>query len=244
MLRQSAALPVTVLLSEKELLKPHYLGHRKRLRQRFQKHGLENFRDDEVLELLLTYVLGRKDTKPLAKELIRSFKALSGVLHASACELGSIPGLGEGASVFFALVRSVIQRTLQQELLEDKDILHSPEAVTRFCRAALEGQHNEVFLVLYLNTKNRVIATERLAEGTIDRAVVFPRRVIEGALKAHATTMIFVHNHPSGDPTPSSEDKLLTMDLIKAARTVDVAVHDHIVIGRDRHFSFRSAGLL
>jgi DNA repair protein RadC len=126
----------------------------------------------------------------------------------------------------------------------ETDALTSPEAVAAYCRAALEGLKNEVFEVIYLNTRNRVIRMERLSEGTLDQTAVYPRRLIEGALARRAAGVVLVHNHPSGDPSPSAEDKALTRRLVAAARLVDLAVLDHVIVGEGRHFSFREAGLL
>lgn len=218
-------------------------GHRERLRARFVAAGLDGFHDYETLELLLTYAVPRRDVKPAAKALLARFGGLSRTLDATPKELSQVEGVGPRAASLLKLTRAVLER-YSRERLEEADALDSPEAVVDYCRASLQGERNEVFQVLYLSTKNKVVGVERLSEGTIDRAAVYPRRVIEGALKANAAAVIFVHNHPSGDPTPSPEDCRLTREIAAAAGPVGIAVHDHIIIGRGRHVSLREAGRL
>lgn len=222
---------------------PDHVGHRARLRERWRNGGPAAFADHEWLELLLTYVLPRRDTKPLAKDLLERFGSFKGVLDASSDRRTAVPGMGETASLFLSLVRDTLERYLREEA-RAADLLNSPQAVVDYCRAALEGLPHEVFDVLYVSTKNRVIRRERLAEGTLDQAAVYPRRVVTAALAANAAGLIFVHNHPSGDPTPSLEDKRLTAQLTEAARTVGISVLDHLIIGNGRHFSFRDKGLI
>jgi DNA repair protein RadC len=222
---------------------PDHLGHRKRLRLRWETSGGKGFADYEILELLLTYVFSRCDTKPLAKRLMEKFGSLKGVLDATPDQLAQVDGAGGGTGSFVSLIRGVMERYFETEARQS-DLLNSPEAVLAYCRASLEGLKNEVFEVIYLSTKNRVLRKERLAEGTIDQAAVYPRRVVAGALAANAAGLIFVHNHPSGDPTPSPEDKRLTTLLAQAAKTVGITVLDHIIVGNGRSFSFRDVGLL
>lgn len=222
---------------------PDHLGHRKRLRARWDSAGGKGFADYELLELLLTYIFVRCDTKPLAKRLMDQFGSFKGVLDARPDQLVLVEGAGNGTGSFVSLIRGVMERYFETEARE-ADLLNSPEAVLTYCRASLEGLNNEVFEVVYLSTKNRVIRKERLSEGTIDQAAVYPRRVVAGALAANAAGLIFVHNHPSGDPTPSLEDKRLTTLLAQAAKTVGITVLDHIIVGNGRSFSFRDRGLL
>lgn len=218
-----------------------HLRHRSRLRERFRESGLGRFADYEVLELLLTFGQPRVDTKPAAKALDKAFGGLAGVLDAELSELEAVEGVGPQGAVLLKVLRESMERYFLREA-ELGDAVASPEAVVRWCRAALEGEKNEVFLVLHLSTKNRVLGHERLAEGSIDRAAVYPRRVIESAFRANAAALILVHNHPSGDPSPSPEDRQLTRELSAAARPLGLKVHDHLVIGKGRHFSFRAAG--
>jgi DNA repair protein RadC len=222
---------------------PNYVGHRKRLRARWETSGGKAFADYELLELLLTYIFARCDTKPLAKKLLDTFGSFKGVLDASPEQLSQVEGAGLGTGTFISLLRGAMERYFETEARQS-DLLNSPDAVLSYCRAALEGLPNEVFDVVYVSTKNRVIRKERLAEGTIDQAAVYPRRVVAGALAANAAGMVFVHNHPSGDPTPSPDDKRLTSLLVQAAKTVGISVLDHIIVGNGRYFSFRDRGLL
>lgn len=223
--------------------KPHYLQHRKRLRERFQRAGVQGFHDYELLELLLSYAIPRKDVKPLAKTLIERFGSLSGVLDAGQKELEAVPGLGSVSVTLIRLVKELCGAYLA-ERMKHRDVLSSPQAVVDFARVKLAGLPHEAFMVIYLNTKNEVINHEIVHEGTIDRAVIYPRRVIESALAHHASGLILVHNHPSGHPQPSEEDKHLTRTILEAARTMDLHLVDHIVVGKTDHFSFVEHQLL
>ena len=223
--------------------KPDYVGHRRRLREKFFKAGSGGFHDYETLELLLTFAIPRIDTKPLAKRLIKKFGSFARVLDAPLEKLREVEGMGEYACSLLPILKSSMELYLS-EGMKQADALNSPEAVIRYCRAVLGGENNEVFLLLYLSSKNRVTGTERLSEGTIDHAPVYPRRIIEGALKANAAGIIFVHNHPSGDPVPSPQDKNLTQEIASTAKPLGVEIHDHIIIGRGGYFSFRENGLM
>lgn len=215
----------------------HYIGHRERLRKRFKKSGVPGFHDYELIELLLTYAIPRRDVKPIAKNLIKKFGGLSGVLDASNKELEEVPGMGETSALLIRLVKELCSAYLG-ERMKGRDVLSSPQAVFDFVRMKLSGLTNEAFMVIYLNTKNEVIDYEIIQEGTIDRAVIFPRKIIEGAFSHHASGIILIHNHPSGHKEPSQEDKLLTKNIIEAARSIDLRVLDHIVVGKDGCFSF------
>ncbi len=216
-------------------------GHRSRLRQRFLKSGLEGFHDYEALELLLTYAIERRDVKPLAKKVIEHFGSLKAVLDAPPDELRKVAGVGEFTSVLIALTKGLIGEYLK-EGMHSKDVVSCSEDIVRYLKAKLSGEKAEKFVAVYLNTKNEVIADEVLHEGTINQTIVYPRKAIEFALKHNARSIIFVHNHPSGDPTPSKQDRELTNDLVSAAKTMDILVHDHIIIGRDSHFSGQENG--
>jgi len=223
--------------------KPHYLEHRKRLRERFQKAGSDGMHDYELLELLLTYAIPRRDVKPVAKELIGQFGSLSKVMDASQQELESVSGLGSTSATLVRLVKDLCGAYLA-ERMSGRDVLSSPEAVVDFARMKMAGLAHEAFMVVYLNVKNEVIDHEFVHEGTVDRAIIYPRRVMESALRHHAASLILVHNHPSGDPSPSPEDKRLTRSIAEAARTVEIRVVDHIIVGRGRHFSFHDNNLM
>ncbi|RMF92173.1 MAG: DNA repair protein RadC [Nitrospinota bacterium] len=223
--------------------KPHYLAHRKRLRERFQRAGATGLHDYELLELLLTYAIPRKDVKPIAKALLQHFDGLAGVFDASQQELEGVPEVGPISATLIRLVKELCNAYLA-ERMKKRDLLSSPQAVVDFTRMKLAGLPYEAFLVIYLNTKNEVIDYETVHEGTVGHAIIYPRRIVEAALAHHAASLILVHNHPSGHPEPSEEDKRLTRTVIEATRPVDIRVLDHIVVGRDSYFSFREAHLL
>ena len=223
--------------------KPHYVDHRKRLRERFRKAGSEGLHDYERLELLLTYAIPRRDVKPVAKDLIRQFGSLSGVLDAGQRELEEVPGMGPISATLIRVVKELLGTYLSEKMMH-RDLLTSPQAAVEFARVKLAERPHEAFMVLYLNTRNEVIEHEIVQEGTVDRAVIYPRRIIESALGHHATGLILVHNHPTGHPEPSEEDKRLTRLVAEAARTMDIRVVDHMVVGRDDYFSFVEEGLL
>lgn len=199
--------------------------------------------DYELLELLLTFAIPRREVKPEAKALLAKFGSLKAVLDADLEALSEVKGVGEQAGVLIKALRESMRRYLESAA-QEADLVSSPEAAVAYCRAALEAEKRECFEVLYLASNNRLIRSERLSEGTLDRAAVYPRRVIEGALKANAAALIFVHNHPSGDPKPSTEDRRLTESLAQAAKAVGIKVHDHLVIGDGSHYSFRANGYL
>ena len=222
--------------------KPHYIGHRERLRERFRRAGAEGLHDYELLELLLTYAIPRKDVKPLAKELIKKFGGLSGVLDAKQEELEEVPGLGPRSATLIRLVKELHGAYLAEQM-EHRDLLSSPQTVVDFARVKLAGLPHEALMVIYLNIKNEVIDHEVLHEGTVDRVVIYPRRIVEAALAHHAAGLILIHNHPSGHPEPSEEDRRLTQAVAAAARTVDIRLLDHIIVGRDGYYSFREEGL-
>jgi len=221
--------------------RPHYLGHRKRLRERFIKGSLEGMHDYEVLELLLTYAIPRRDVKPCAKALLQHFGSLSGVMDATSRELEEVAQIGPVSSTLIRLVRELCTLYLADRM-KGQDALSSPQAVSDFARMKLAAIPREVFMVIFVDAKNRVLDFKILQEGTIDRAVVYPRRVIEEALARHAAGIIFVHNHPSGDATPSSEDHQLTRSLMEAAKAIDLRILDHIVVGKEGYSSLREIG--
>jgi len=224
-------------------VKPDYVDHRQRLRERFQKNGTEGMHNYEILELLLTYAIPRKDVKPYAKELIKRFGGLSGVLDASPKELEEVLHIGPISSTLIRLVKEICGVYLAEKM-EYQDVLSSPQAVLDFARVKLAGHPHEAFMVIFLNAKNKVLDHAIIQEGTIDRAVIYPRRIVEEALARHAAGVILVHNHPSGDAEPSPEDKHLTRSIVEAARTIDIRVLDHIIVGKEGYCSFRERHLL
>ena len=222
-----------------------YLGHRQRLRDRFVKNGFAGFADYEVLELLLTLAIPRSNVKGPAKALIARFGNLRGILDAPLEELQAVKGLGAVAPVALRIIRDAASLYLQQSA-EQRDSFSDPDALARFWRARIGALTNEVFQVAYLDSAYRLLrdGIETLEEGTVDRAAVYPRRVIEAALRRSAAALVFAHNHPNGKVEPTEQDKVITRALVLAATTVQIKVLDHLVVSTDDVFSFRNAGLL
>lgn len=222
---------------------PHYIHHRKRLRERFQRTGAEGMHDYELLELLLTFSIPRRDVKPVAKKLINTFGSLPGVLDADQAELEKLSGVGSMSASLIRLVKE-LYTTYLSERMKEADILSSPDAVINFSRVKLAGLPNEAFMVIYINVKNEVIDYALLQEGTLDNVAVYPRRIVETALSNHASGVILVHNHPSGNPLPSKEDKILTREIADAAYALDIRVLDHLIVGKEGYFSFMENNLI
>ncbi len=218
-------------------------GHRKRLRERFFKAGLKGFRDYEIIELLLTLGTPRRDCKPQAKDAVRKFKTLRGVLEASPEELQQINGIGLRSAFSIKLVQEVAREYLRERIIE-KPVYQSSQELFDYLYHSMRDLKKEVFKLIYLNSQNQVLEIDELFRGTVNSSLVFPREVIEGALKHSATSLIFVHNHPSGNPEPSASDRVLTRDLVYAGGIMRVKVLDHIIIGNDRYFSFAGYGLI
>ncbi|MGA2464028.1 MAG: DNA repair protein RadC [Thermodesulfobacteriota bacterium] len=225
--------------------KPHFHEHRKRLRERFIRNGLEGFADYEVIELLLTLAIPRLDVKEPAKALIARFSNLRGILDAPLEELQAIEGIGKVTPVALRIIREAASLYLQQAA-EQRDSFADPEALFLFWRMKIGPLANEVFQVGYLDSGFRLVrdGIETLEEGTIDKTVVYPRRVIEAALRRGAAAVVFAHNHPNGNIQPTEQDKLLTRALVLAATSVQVRVLDHLIISTESVFSFRKEGLL
>lgn len=221
----------------------HHLGHRKRLRARFLESCGTGMPDYEVIELLLFGAIPRGDVKPLAKRLIDRFGSLAGVLNASPQELSAIPGLGDVAVAGLKIVRTAAERLARQEAM-NRPVISSWVQLIDYCRIAMAHEALEQFRILFLDRRNALIGDEVQQRGTVDHAPVYPREVVRRALEMHASAVILVHNHPSGDPTPSAADIEMTRKLVSALSAVDVAVHDHLIIGRRDHASFKSLGLL
>lgn len=221
---------------------PHYAGHRKRLQERFQKSAAQGMHQYEVLELLLTYAIPRKDVKPVAKALMKRFGSISGILDARLEDLHTVQGIGTTSTTLMKLVKEMIGMYFQDRMAKS-DFLSSPQAVINFARARISGNSYESFMAVYLNVKNVPVAHEILHEGTLDHAVVYPRRVIESAISHRAASVIFIHNHPSGQCEPSSQDRELTRTLAKATSAVEIRLLDHIIIGKGGYFSFAEKNL-
>lgn len=224
---------------------PHYHGHRHRLRERFVKGGFAGMAEHEVIELLLTLAIPYKDVKKPAKELLARFGNLRGIFEAPLEELRTVPGIGTVTPVALRIIREAANLYLQQKA-EAKTSLASPEALYEFWRARLGGLRNEVFEVAYLDSGYKLLrdGVERLEEGTVDRAAVYPRRVMEAALRKGAAVLVFAHNHPNGNVAPSDHDKTLTKALVLSATMLHIKVHDHLIVSKEQVFSFRKEGLL
>lgn len=223
----------------------HYHGHRQRLRDRFARSGLSGFADYEIVELLLTLAIPRSDVKQPAKELIRKFGSIRGVLDASLDELRAVQGLGSVAPVALRIIRETANLYLQQTA-ESRECLAAYEELSRFWRAKIGALSHEVFQVAYLDSSYRLVrdGVETLEEGSVDRAAVYPRRVVEAALRRQASAIVLAHNHPNGVVEPSEQDKTLTRALSLATAAVEIKIHDHVIVSKDEAFSFRKAGLL
>jgi len=224
---------------------PHYHKHRKRLRERFIKGGLAGFADHEIVELILTLAIPRKDVKQPAWELLKRFGSLQGILDAPLEELQEVKGIGRVTPVALRVIREVSNLYLQQKAETQTD-LSSPETLEKFWRARLGGLRHEVFEVAYLDSGYRLLrdGVERLEEGTVDRATVYPRRVMEAALRRSAAAVVFAHNHPNANVTPSEADKTLTKALVLAVTTLNIKVVDHLIVSKNEIFSFRENSLL
>jgi DNA repair protein RadC len=218
-------------------------GHRKRLREKFLKSGLAGFHDYEIVELLLSLGTPRKDCKPLAKEAVKRFKTLRGVLETSPEELQQIAGIGAHSAFGIKLVQEVAREFLRAKIL-DKPFYQSSQEVFDYLYHSMRGLKKEVFKVIYLNSQNQIVDTVDLSEGTVNSSSVSAREVIEVAIKRNAASLIFVHNHPSGNPEPSTSDRELTRELVYAGRIMRLKVLDHIIIGEGRYFSFAGDGLI
>lgn len=223
--------------------KPHYHGHRERVRKRFLQQGLGGFQDYEALELLLLFVARQKDMKPVAKALIEQFGSFKDVLDASPEELEGVDGVGPMAVMLIHLVKQAAARYLQQTS-QARFSPDSPEALIQYCIVSMGAEPNEKFRVICLDGNFAIVDERDVAEGTVDQATVYPRKVMENALAAKATTLVFVHNHPDGNVEPSEFDRTLTRGLALAAKTMNISVYDHIIVSRDTYFSFRESGLL
>jgi len=218
-------------------------GHRQRLRDRFLAAGLDGFHDYEVIELLLTLGTPRKDCKDAAKAALSRFKSLQGVIEASPEELCEVKGLGTKNIIGIKMIRAAAERYLKKKLI-GKDLISNSKELFDYLYHSLRDKQRESFNAVFMDSKNRVISTETLSTGTLTASSVYPREVVHAALNHHAAAIIFAHNHPSGDPHPSHEDVAITRQLVFAGRVMGITVHEHIIIGDNRYFSFADQGYI
>ena len=218
-------------------------GHRRRLQDKFLTEGLSGFHDYEVIELLLTLGTPRRDCKDAAKAALKQFKNIHGVFEASAADLRRIKGIGPQNVLGLKLIKAAAERYLEKKLIK-KDPIHNSQELHQYLNIRIRERNRECFLVIFLNAKNKVSATEILFEGTLTASSVYPREVIRAALDHDAAALIFAHNHPSGDPKPSQEDVAVTRQLVFACGIMGITVHEHLVIGENDYFSFADNGYL
>ena len=223
--------------------KPHYHGHRQRLRERVLESGADSLQEHELLEGLLFHAQARGDMKPLAKALLKRFGSVAGVMAAEPRDLMAVPGVKEASLATLKLVQEAAKRMAREEVI-DKPVISSWDRVLDYCRTTIGREDTERFHLLFLDKKNQLIADETQQRGTVDHTPVYPREVVKRALELGASALILVHNHPSGDTTPSRADIAMTEEIVEAAGKLGILVHDHIVISRSGHSSFRSLGLL
>src|SRR6188472_3415783 len=222
---------------------PHYHGHRERLRERFHAAGPDALTDYELLEMALFPALPRRDTKPLAKALLKKFGSFAEVVHAPVARLREVEGIGEASINQIKLLAASASRVAKGEI-KRSIALSSWNDVIGYCRSSMAFADKEQFRLLFLDKRNQLIADEIQQTGTVDHTPVYPREVIKRALELSATALILVHNHPSGDPTPSHADIEMTRTIVEVAKPLGIAVHDHIIVGRDGHASFKGLKLV
>jgi DNA repair protein RadC len=222
--------------------RPHYAGHRDRLRERALTGGLAALPEYEVLELQLFRSIPRGDVKPLAKQLLARFGSLAGVLGATVDELKTVKGVGDALALDLKLLHETALRTAR-DAVGKRTVISSWSALLAYVKTALAHEAREQFRVLFLDKRNQLIADEVLGHGTVDHAPVYPREVMRRALELSSSAVILVHNHPSGDPTPSAADIDMTRQIVEAGRSLRIAVHDHLVVGRDGVASLKALGL-
>ena len=221
-----------------------YLGHRKRLRERYAKNGYEALQDYEIIELLLTFVKQRVDTKPLAKQLIKKYGTIEEILKADIKDLKETEGIGDITAVFLNFIGDIAACSFKDKAEKQKISFKNKNQLISYLRNDIGFSKNEEFKVLFLNSVNEIIETEILFTGTIDKSAVYPRKILERALYHNARSIVFVHNHPSGNVSPSEKDIELTEEMKKFFKIVDINVLDHIIITKNSHFSFLEEGII
>jgi DNA repair protein RadC len=224
-------------------IKPHYLGHRERLRERFREGGPDALPDYELLEMVLFRAIKRGDTKPVAKALLAKFGSFAEVISATPERLMEVAGVGEALTTEIKLIRAAALRLMKGEVI-NRPLLSSWTLILEYCRAAMAFQEKEQFRILFLDRKNQLVADEVQQEGTVDHTPVYTREVVKRALELSASAIVLVHNHPSGDPAPSIADIDMTRKIVDAAAKLGIEVHDHVIIGRTGHTSFKGSKLI
>jgi DNA repair protein RadC len=222
---------------------PHYLGHRKRLKEKFLSGNAASFSDYELLELLLFQAIPRRDIKPIAKAMLERFGSLKAIIHATEDKFSDMPIIKEASYLQFKLIRELLNRILYEEV-KQQNIISSWGALLNYLKFNMSYIALEQFRILFLNKKNILLADEVMGSGTIDQIAVYPREIVKKALFYEAGAVILVHNHPSGDAQPSRADIELTKQIVAACKLVNVEVHDHVIIGKDTYYSFKSEMLL
>ena len=222
-----------------ETKKPSYVGHRRRIKKKYEKNGVTGWLDYEVLELALSYAIPRKDTKSIAKELLSRFKTINDVLNADQKDLTAISGISTHTAVFLSFLKDVAILYAKNGL-HNRDLLASPQGVYDYLKVSLKGAVDEEFKILFLDNRNQLITVETFKTGTVNRSVVYPRKIVERALYNHAVGIVVAHNHPSGTLQPSQDDREITKAIKEALKTVDIALLDHIIIGNNDYYSFRN----
>lgn len=242
-LSQSAAAGGGLIIDDQGNSIPHYWGHRERLRNRFLAGGHKPMPEYELLELLLFNAIQRVDVKPLAKRLLSTFGDLNGVVAASEHRLLQVEGATQKVYLQLRIAEAFAQRMGQAKILKREAVSSWDDLIT-YCRTSMAHRETEQFRILFLDRKNIIVADEEQAKGTVDHVPVYPREVAKRALELNAGAIILVHNHPSGDPTPSRQDIDMTASVAMACNSIGVTIHDHVIIGKEREFSFESEGLL
>ena len=223
---------------------PPHRQHRKRMRARIANHGPQTLADYELIEVLLYTAIPRRDTKPAAKALLARFKTFRQLLSAELDQLTEVEGIGEDTAIFIKTMAHLFIRTTKEEAFDDAPILRSWDAVLDFLKVDIGMRNTECFVALFLGSNNKLLHHETLASGTVNRVSVYPREIVKLALKCHAVSVIIAHNHPSGDVTPSKQDIAMTYAIRDALGTVDIKLHDHVIIIPSSHASFKQIGIL
>lgn len=226
-----------------EASEPHYLGHRERLRQKLLALGGEALPDYELMELVLMQAIPRKDVKPLAKEMLRVFGSFAGALTAEPEELKAVSGIKDATVALFAVIREAAVRMLKNQASE-APVINNWDAIISYCRAAMGRKKIEIFRVLFLDSKNRLIRDEVLQEGTVNQTMIYPREIVKRALELSAVSLIMVHNHPAGDLKPSKNDVIMTKAVEDALRTINITLLDHLIVAKSGYVSFKERGYL